>query len=322
MIRRGLIAAAAGFAAIGISAALLALAPSFAPSFAPGGTPADAIGGVRPSYGPAAVATVPNAKAIVRRFWVPGLDAGYDPQGLSVADGAVLVSAYRSERFKVDRGPCRVFRLDPQSGRQTGRVDVPVPCGHAGGVADAGDGTLYLADTHTLFAVPLAEAFTGPAPHFRRMPLGPGLVGALAASAPGAIWLGTYRENEPGRFYRFGSKVLSGLHDGESLTVADASAQFAIPSYGQGAAFDPNGGLWVARSDTRWGELDRLDRASGMVERRYAAAAQIEGIAFDRAGLMWAVSEAGARHVYGNFFAALVIPFSPLVFAIDPQRLE
>jgi hypothetical protein len=37
---------------------------------------------------------------------------------------------------------------------------------------------------------------------------------------------------------------------------------------------------------------------------------------------MWAVSEAGARHVYGNFFAALVIPFFPLVFAIDPQRLE
>jgi sugar lactone lactonase YvrE len=320
MTRRAMLAAIAGLAGVGFAA--LILVPRFAPAFAPGGTPVDAIGGVQPSYGPAAVAAVPNAKAILHRFWVPGLDAGYDPQGLAVIDGAVLVSGYRSNGFQVHRGPCRVVRLDPASGRETGQVDVPAPCGHAGGVADAGDGMLYLADTHTLFAVPLAQAFTGPEPEFRRMPLGDGLVGALAASAPGAIWLGTYREDGPGRLYRFDREVLSRLHDGESLTVAQASAQLAIPSYAQGAAFDRDGGLWLARSDTRWGEIDRLDRASGMVQRRYAAAAEIEGIAFDRAGLMWAVSEAGARHDYGNFFARLVIPFFPLVFASDPERLE
>ena len=48
----------------------------------------------------------------------------------------------------------------------------------------------------------------------------------------------------------------------------------------------------------------------------------IEGIAFDQGGLLWAVSEAGARHVYDNFLAAWVMPFFPLVFAIDPARLE
>ena len=320
MNHRGVLGTIVGLATIGLAATLVL--PGLAPAFAPGETPADTIGGVHPSYGPAAVAGVPNAKAIIRRFWVPGLDAGYDPQGLSVTGGAVLVSAYRSTGFMVYRGPCRVFRLDPESGRETGQVDVPAPCGHAGGVADAGDGMLYVADTHTLFAVPLSQAFAGPAPHFRRMPLASGLVGALAASAPGAIWLGTYREKGLGRFYRFDSAVLSRLHDGETLTVADASAQFAIPSYAQGAAFGPDGGLWLARSDTSWGELDRLDGTTGMVERRYATAPQIEGIAFDRAGLMWAVSEAGSKHDYSNFFAALVIPFFPLVFEIDPQRLE
>ena len=48
----------------------------------------------------------------------------------------------------------------------------------------------------------------------------------------------------------------------------------------------------------------------------------IEGIAFDGDGVLWAVSETGARHVYDNFFAALVTPFFPLVFAIDVSRLE
>ena len=39
------------------------------------------IGGTAPSYGPKSVSRVPNAAAIVRRIWLPELDAGYDPQG-------------------------------------------------------------------------------------------------------------------------------------------------------------------------------------------------------------------------------------------------
>lgn len=316
MNRRGVIAAIAGLGAIILAATLLPAA------FAPTGTPAGAIRGMRPSYGPARVAAVPNEQAIARRFWVPGLDAGYNPQGLAAADGAVLVSAYRSDAYGVNRGPCRVFRLDPESGRETGHADVPPPCGHAGGLAVAGDDALYVADTKTLFAAPLAQAFAGPTPRFRRVPLGPGLAGSLAVSTPGAIWLGTYKEDGPGRLYRFSSEVVSGLHDGETLNVADASAQLAIPSHAQGAAFDRDGGLWVARSEGSWGELVRLDPAGGAVDRRFAVAAGIEGIAFDRAGLMWAVSEAGARHVYDNFLVALVTPFFPLVFALDPKLLE
>lgn len=316
MTRRRAVAALAALLAVILAATLIRAI------FMPAGMPAGAIGGIGPHYGPDRVASVPNERAIARRFWVPELTAGYDPQGLAVVAGAVLVAAYRSTEFAVNRGPCRVFRLDPDSGRETGEVDVPAPCGHAGGLAVADGEALYIADTHTLFAVPLAEAFAGEAPRFRRVSLGPGLVGALATATPDAVWTGTYREDGPGRLYRFGATVLSRLLDGDTLRVADASAQLAIPSYAQGAAFDPGGKLWVARSDARWGELDRLDPATGAVEHRYAAAPGIEGIAFDQSGLMWAVSEAGARHVYDNFLAALVMPFFPLVFAIDPQRLE
>ena len=308
-------------AAIGIHA-LAVVAGRLSNAFPPAGVLAENIRGMRPTYGPARVSSVPNEKAIVRRFWVPELDAGYDPQGLATAAGAVLVSAYRSEAYGVNRGPCRLFRLDPDSGRKTGHADVPAPCGHAGGLAYPGGDMLYLADTHALFEIFLRQAFGEQALPIRGIPLGPGIVGALAASTPGAIWSGTYKEDGPGTLYRFSSEVLSRLHGSESLTIADASAELAIPSYAQGAAFDRDGKLWVARSHDRWGELDRLDPATGAVERRYAVAGGIEGIAFDQGGLLWAVSEAGARHVYDNFLAAWVMPFFPLVFAIDPARLE
>lgn len=314
--RRFLSVAAIGVLALGIAADRLPNA------VAPAGILGENIHGVRPSYGPPRVSAVPNEKAIVRRFWVPGLDAGYNPQGLTTAPGAVLVSAYKSEAYEVNRGPCRLFRLDPESGRETGHADVPAPCGHAGGLAYPGGDMLYVADTHALFAVFLRQAFGEQALPIRGTPLGPGLVGALAASAPGAIWCGTYKEDGPGTLYRFSSEVLSRLSGGGTLNVADASAQLVLPSHAQGAAFDRNGKLWVARSHNRWGELDRLDGGTGVVERRYAVAAGIEGIAFGPDGLLWAVSEAGARHVYDHFLAALVMPFFPLVFAIDPARLE
>jgi hypothetical protein len=314
--RRFLTAAAIGVLLLGIAAGRLPNA------VAPAGTLAELIRGARPGYGPARVSTVPNEAAIVRRFWAPGLDAGYNPQGLTAVAGAVLVSAYRSEAYGSNRGPCRLFRLDPESGRETGHADVPSPCGHAGGLAYPGGDMLYLADTHNLFEIFLRQAFGEQAFPIRGIPLGPGLVGALAASATGAIWSGTYKEEGPGTLHRFSSEVLSRLHGGGMLTVADASAEVAIPSYAQGAAFDRDGKLWVARSHNRWGDLDRLDPATGAVERRYAVAGGIEGIAFDESGLLWAVSEAGARHVYENFLAALVMPFFPLVFAIDPARLE
>src|SRR5260370_23463755 len=141
MIRRLLIAGAIGGTALAIAAGEL---PNMR---APAGMLAENIHGMRPSYAPARVAAVPNEKAIIRRFWVPALDAGYNPQGLALAGGAVLVSAYRSDSYNVNRGPCRVFRLDRDSGRETGHVDVPPPSGHAGGAAVPDNGMLSGADT-------------------------------------------------------------------------------------------------------------------------------------------------------------------------------
>jgi hypothetical protein len=69
---------------------------------------------------------------------LPELDAAYDPQALAVDDGAIYVSAYRSDSLGVRRGPRRVIRIDLETGGSTGHVDVPSPCGHAGGLAVGG----------------------------------------------------------------------------------------------------------------------------------------------------------------------------------------
>jgi sugar lactone lactonase YvrE len=311
MTRRALAAAFAGLVVLGLAATL-----------PPTATAGDPIRGARPGYGPAAVDAVPNEAAIGPRLWVPGLDDWYSPQGLALVGQNIFVSAYRSDASRVTRGPCRVFRIDPASGAETGHFDVPPPCGHAGGLASAGNGKLYIADTHTLFATDLAGAFEGRPPRFHVIPLGPGVTGGLAASGAEAIWLGTYREDGPGRLYRFPTAALDRITEGAMLNAEDATAALAIPNHAQGAAIDRAGRLWVARSDLRWGELERLDPATGKVEREYKVPPGIEGIAFDGNGRLWAVSEAGARHFYDQSWLALVMPFYPLVFAIDPARLQ
>ena len=144
MNRRALAAALAGLVVLGLITTL--------PPTATGGDP---IRGARPGYGPTSIATMPNEAAIGPRLWMPGLDDWYNPQGLAVVGQSILVAAYRSDMPRVYRGPCRVYRIDPASGAETGHFDVPPPCGHAGGLAAAANGKLYIADTHTLFLTDL-----------------------------------------------------------------------------------------------------------------------------------------------------------------------
>jgi hypothetical protein len=78
----------------------------------------------------------------------------------------------------------------------------------------------------------------------------------------------------------------------------------------------------IARSDWSWGTLDRLDPETGASRRRYETAPGTEGIAFGSNGRLWAVSEAGSRHIYDYPILGLFEPFFPLVFALDLSRLE
>src|SRR5207248_10243953 len=114
--------------------------------------------------------------------------------------------------------------------------------------------------THTLFATPLVRAFDGGA-RLRQFSLGPGVIGGLATSTPGGIWLGTY-EGGPGRLFHFTAATLARLSDGEMLEAAQAATVLPIPDHAQGAAIG-GGGLWIARSDWNWGALDPLGPVTG-----------------------------------------------------------
>jgi hypothetical protein len=168
--------------------------------------------------------------------------------------------------------------------------------------------------THTLFEVDLKGAFTDPVPAFRIFPLGPELRGALAASGRGEIWIGTYEEDRPGKIFKFDRGVLDGLLDRAVLSEGSASVAAIIPSYAQGAV-TASGKLWVSRSEIGWGVLEELDLASGRAGRRYPVPGGIEGISFDAAGQIWAVSEAGACH------NRWVSPFFPVIFRLNIDRL-
>ena len=105
--------------------------------------------------------------------------------------------------------------------------------------------------------------------------------------------------------------MLKVLADGAVVNEELASARLTIPSYAQGAAVAPSGKLWISRSEIAWGSLERLDIAGGRIEQRYAVPGGVENISFDASGQLWAVSEAGARHIPWRY------PFFPVIFRLD-----
>lgn len=278
--------------------------------FSPG-LAADVLGKA-PTYSERGLSDVPNAAAMTARLWVPGLDEGYVPQGLTVIEGAVYVSTYKSTDPKQGRGPCRLYRIEPGKGAITGELDLPPACGHAGGLAKGPVGHLFVSDTWEVFDVELGQRGDPAIGRVvRSFKLTGAAKGSFAAGASDALWLGTYAREPGARLYKFPFAALK-----LKLSEADATASVVMPLEAQGAAFDTAGRLWVSRSGSKFGELLQLDVASGEVRARYAMPAGIEDLSFDAAGQIWTLSEAGSRRWLGwdTFF--------PVIFQLDPARLR
>lgn len=273
--------------------------------------------GTRPAHLSGDLPAVPNDAAILTRIWAPGIDEGYVPQGVTVADGALLVSGYRSTDPKVGSGPCRVYRIDPASGLATGRFDMPASCGHAGGLAYLGQGMLLVADTRKLYNIDLARALAGQGDFvIATLALGGDMKGSLAGFDGKSILIASSEKDADKARGFFLSPSLFDTHDGAVLTPADASHILAVPALAQGAAFDRDGALWMTFSNSRAGALKKLDPASGTVLASYDMVIGIEDLSFDAQGRLWTVSEAGSlrwsrwSHRY------------PVLFSIDPARLR
>jgi len=277
---------------------------------------ADELRGSRPRYYDSEPGSAPNVAAMDRRFWAPGLNDGYVPQGISFADGKLLMSAYRSEDPKVGSGPTRVYAVHADTGAELGSFDLPAEFGHAGGLAwDRGAKRLYVSDTRRLLRVDLARALAGAGSTAfeRSWELSGQLRGSFAAFHDGHVWLGTWHPEHSARIYAI---PLAALEANGMLSEVHATRSVEIPERAQGASFHADGSLWTSHSSSRFGELLKLDARTGKVLARFDVPIGIEDLGFDREGRLWSVSEAGTkRWLYWQLFF-------PLLFRIDPGKLQ
>jgi hypothetical protein len=266
--------------------------------------------------GPSSVA---NEQAMGKMIWAPGIDDGYVPQGLAWAAGSLYVSGYRSTDTKVDQGPCRLFKVNAETGQVQGHFDLPADCGHAGGVAHIGGGILVVSDTRRLYRIDSAKAFT---PHLMaeavtgRVMLRGELKGSFVDFDGKAVFAGAFEKDASKAKGHFLSPSLFDTHHDKSIDERIALRAIALPEDAQGAAFDPSGALWISSSSSKFGKLYKLDTQTGQVLGGYDMVVGIEDLAFDDQGRLWSLSEAGSLRwmKWSKTF--------PVLFRMDVNKLK
>lgn len=274
--------------------------------------------GVKPAHIFGSPSTTEIEAAVGTKIWAPGIDQGYVPQGLTFADGQVLLSTYRSTDPKVDRGPCRIFRIDPASGATTGQFDMSQTCGHAGGLVYLGGGVLIVADTRVLYKIDMRRAFAdGNTVNalLGRLLLAGEMKGSLIDSDGSLLFIGSSEKNPAMAKGFFLPLSLFDTHDGQTLGPESVVRSFPIAAEAQGAAFDGSGALWLTASNSKFGRLQKLDPISGNVQSQHDVIIGIEDIGFDPQGKLWAVSETGSLR-----WARWSKTF-PVIFQIDVNKL-
>ena len=283
------------------------------------GALADDVLGNKPRHVWGGPSSVPNGQAITRMIWAPGLDDGYVPQGVTWAEGAVFLSAYRSTDPKIGKGPCRVFKVDAQSGETLAQFDLPKDCGHAGGLAHVGNGFLVVSDTPRLYKINSAAAFSGsssPTAIEATVKLGGEVKGSFVGFDGTSLFVGSYDKDADKAKGHFLPLSIFDTHRHKIVTEGDASRAIPLPTDAQGAAFDRAGMLWLSASSSKFGRLYRLESASGRVLSSHDMVIGIEDLAFDERGKLWSVSEAGSLR-WQKWSAAF-----PVLFQVDPSRLK
>jgi hypothetical protein len=285
----------------------------------------DAILGKKPSYASwATVSSVPNKRAIDTRIWVPGLDEGFVPQGMTFVEDQLLVSLYQSTDVKVSKGPSRVYRVDPKAENVTGQFDLPPDVGHADGLAYAGDNVLYVADTYSkqIYKLNLEKAIrTG---NCRESVLSKIVVhksmGPAFLTYDGRyLWFGRYTKSKQDIPKIYKVDPLEVFKEWPAITNVSpdmALYSFEIDTETQGATFDKDGYLWLSQSASTMGKIQKVDPSNGRVLKEYELMAGVEDLAVALDGKLWSVSEAGTKRwlKWQTYY--------PLIFEIDIAKLK
>ena len=298
---------------------LTAIICSFVLAFMPACVGAADVLGKKPRHVWGGQSSVVNDQAITKMIWAPGIDDGYVPQGITVADGSVLLSGNQSTNPKVDRGPCRVFRVDAKTGAYTGRFDLPEDCGHAGGLVYVGQGILVASDTRRLYKIHMNTAFQDGDTKKALLGvvrLGGDLKGSFVDFDGAAIFIGSSEKDaSKAKGFVLALSIFE-AYNGKIIKEDMASKGFPIAAEAQGAAFDKQGNLWMTFSSSKYGQLQKVDPNSGKVLAEYEMVIGIEDIGFDEDGRLWSVSEAGSLR-WSKWSKTF-----PVIFQIDVTKLK
>jgi len=274
-----------------------------------------------PGYSSRALSSVPNAAAVRTRIWAPRLDDRFVSQGVAAGGGWLWVVAYQSTDQNPDSGPCSVFRVDPAAGLVNGQFTLPDSCTSPGGIVWAGDGNLYVADPDHLYRIDTSAALAAgacAAAGCSTLALGGQVRGPVLALRGDALWIGeaTLEFDDPGRMFRFSQASLRRLPAGVAITEALSDRTLSIASATRGAAVAPDGQLWLAQGNARFGRLQRVEPDSGRVLAEYPLGAGLGDLEFGPDGVLWAVANAGSWRSlpWSTFF--------PLIFSIDTAALR
>ena len=275
--------------------------------------------GTAPTVEPGQLSQVSNAQAITTRIWMPALDEGFVPQGLTVAGDRVLVAGYKSTSPRRSRGESHVFAVDTTTGALTGRFRLPREVGHPGGLASDRQGRLFVADRGRLYMIDLARALADGDTHAAVLgeadvdrAMGP----SFLAWHEGFLWFGPYEKHGEPRLYRYPVSMVFPPGGGTYLTPDDKVHSVPIDVRTQGAAFDNEGKLWLSQSGGDGGVIQRINPATGELLGLFQVMAGVEDLSFDSANRLWSVSEAGSLRWrrWETYF--------PLIFSIDVERLR
>lgn len=275
--------------------------------------------GKKPRHVQNGPSSVVNNQAMTTMIWAPGIDDGYVPQGLTVAEGVVLISSYKSTDPDIGHGPCRVFRVDPKTGEYTGQFDLPEDCGHAGGLVYIGNNILVVADTRQLYKIDMNQAFQDSNTKkalLAVVKLEGNLKGSFVDFDGTSLFVGSSEKDASKANGFFLPLSVFETHNGKTINEDIASKSYSIAAIAQGAAFDQQGNLWMTFSNSKQGELQKVNPNSGEVLAQYEMVIGIEDLGFDPNGRLWSVSEAGSLR-WSNWSETF-----PIVFQMDVTKLK
>lgn len=288
-----------------------------------GSSRASAVGirvlGARPAYSriprnPLRALGTQNHRALRDAIWAPGTQDYFTPQGFTIVPAGrvwptrtFLISGYANSDPQANNGRCKVYAVNEATGGVRGVYTLPSsPCRHAGGIEYTAGDRVWLADTNWLMLLNLRSMFSSGQAVRKAISL-TGLNGSFVFDEPagqpgcpgdgGCLWIGHYREGGDTTLYRYSESMLLAPQRIALNGSTNPSRHFDAPHGGQGGDW-LGGAILLSTSTSTCGSLFKISAGNGAVFWQTGFSPGSEEIALDGAGVLWNVSEAGARRFY------------------------